>query len=149
MGCSQSKPSTGLVLTERNIKSCDIPESDCLFESAQAVNTMHAERILNAISCKDDMTWDVMHARRSIFITPPDFVRDLCLFIVSRTNFIAVSSGEKGCCSGPALSPKIGHVYLLKHLKCPHGDTLDIQMAALPSNKSGGNSQMATNMMLQ
>ncbi|CAM9211432.1 unnamed protein product, partial [Hapterophycus canaliculatus] len=53
------------------------------------------------------------------------------------------------CCSGPDFPPKFGHVYLLKHLKCPQGDTLDIEMAALPSNKDGRASQMATKMMLQ
>ncbi|CAM9118459.1 unnamed protein product, partial [Ectocarpus sp. 12 AP-2014] len=69
MGCMQSK-STGLVLSEQDLKDCDVPDSECIRESANAVKAVHTARILHASSCKDDMTWDLLQSCRSVFITP-------------------------------------------------------------------------------
>ncbi|CAM9994866.1 unnamed protein product [Scytosiphon promiscuus] len=152
MGCSQSRTGPGLILSQQDLLDCSIRASDCLYESAQAVrrvqNARFLNNFLNAISCNENMTWDLLHASRGIYITPPGFKRDLCLFIVSRTHFLAMGSKKKGSFLGRSFPPQIGHVYLLKHLKYLQGDTLDIEMAAGPS-KGGSTPQMTTNMMLQ
>ncbi|CAM9786078.1 unnamed protein product, partial [Pylaiella littoralis] len=148
MGCMQSKH-TGLILSEDDIKECEVTEAESVRESAQAVKAMQDARVLNPASCQGDMTWDLMHARRSVFITPPDFVRDLCLFIVSRTNLIAIRAGKDGCCPGTIFAPQAGHIYLLKNIKCPQTQTLEIEMAELPSENNTMLPQLATKMALQ
>eukprot|EP00903_Cladosiphon_okamuranus_P014200 g13193.t2 len=131
------------------MKDCDVLESACLQDSAQAVKAMQTSRVLHAASCQDDMTWDFLHAKRSIFITAPGLVRDLCLFIVSRTHLIAVGAEQNGCCSGNGFAPQAGHIYLIKHIKCPQTQTLEVEMAALPSGKDTVVPRLATKMVLQ
>ncbi len=40
------------------------------------------------------MTWDLLQANRSVLISGPELVRDLCFFVVSRTHLIAVPAGK-------------------------------------------------------
>lgn len=40
------------------------------------------------------MTWDLLQANRSVLISGPELVRDLCFFVVSRTHLIAVPAGN-------------------------------------------------------
>ena len=47
-------------------------------------------------SCRDDMTWDLLLARQCVYITSPDLLRELCLFVVTRTNLVAVGVDPKG-----------------------------------------------------